>query len=400
MPLNVTTTSMTNKVSLILETTEARDALLQGVKPLRDATINAYVGGARHLQAVMQKDPPDVVILELQTPDERAFEQIEAAAMRMPGVMVLLVSPDSGMSTLKRAMRAGVRDVLPGPLDAQTVKVAIDYLNDARSINSRLVENEGTLYAFMPAKGGCGCTFLITNLAYLLHKAGKRVLIIDLNLYFGDAATYLTSRTSEASVVDLARQSRRMDASLLEASVLKVRDNLHVLTAPDLPYQLEEVTPDTLAAVIGLARSEYDFVLLDVGRTMDPATVKALDLSERIHLVVSQSLPALKDAKRIAKVFEGLGYSNDKVQLVLNRYTKSSPVPIGEVENATRLKVTRLIPASDDAVITSINQGVPLAKLAVRDPVARALNDWAQELSPVTVKAGKQSWFATLTGGL
>lgn len=391
---------MTNKVSLILETTEARDALLQGIKPLRDATISAYVGGARHLQAVIQKDPPDVVILELQNPDERAFEQIEAATMRIPGVMVLLVSPDSGMSTLKRAMRAGVRDVLPAPLNVQTVQVAIDYLKDAKSINSRLVENDGTLYAFMPAKGGCGCTFLVTNLAYLLHKAGKRTLIIDLNLYFGDAATYLTNRTTEASVVDVARQSLRMDASLLEASVLKVRDNLHVLTAPELPYQLEEVTPDTVAAVIDLARSEYDFVLLDVGRTMDPATVKALDLAERIHLVLSQSLPALKDAKRIAKVFEGLGYTNDKIHLVVNRYTKSSPIPIGEIESATRHKVARVVPASDEAVLTSINQGVPLAKLAARDPVARALSDWAQDLSPVTLKAGKQSWFATLTGGL
>ena len=391
---------MTYKVSLLFETTEARDALVQGMKPVPDAAINAYVGGARHLQAVMQKEQPDVVLLELEAPDERAFEQIEAATMRVPNVMVLLVSPDNSLNTLKRAMRAGVRDVLPAPLNAQSVKVAVDYLNDARSINSRLVENDGTLYAFMPAKGGSGCTFLVTNLAYLLHKAGKRVLIIDLNLYFGDAATYLTDRTTEASVVDLARQSRRLDGALLEASVLKVRDNLHVLTAPDLPYQLEEVTPDTLAAVIGLARTEYDYVLLDLGRTMDPATVKALDLSERIHLVLEQSLPALKDAKRIVKVFEGLGYSREKVQLVLNRYSKNSPIPVGEVENATRHKVARLLPSSPEAVLTSINQGVPLAKLAARDPVSRALQDWAQELSPVTVKPGKQSWFATLTGGL
>lgn len=391
---------MTFKVSLLIEDTEARDRLVQGLKPVPDATVSAYLGGPRHLQAVMQKDQPDVVLLDLQAPDERAFELIEAATMRSPAVMVLLVSGDNSLNTLKRAMRAGVRDVLPAPLNGQAVQVAVDYLRDARSINSRLVENNGTLYAFMPAKGGCGCTFLVTNLAYLLHKAGKRVLIIDLNLYFGDAASYLTDRSTEASVVDLARQSRRLDGSLLEASVLKVRDNLHVLTAPELPYQLEEVTPDTLAAVIGLARSEYDYVLLDAGRTMDPATVKALDLSERIHLVLEQSLPALKDAKRIVKVFEGLGYSHEKIQLVLNRFTKSSPIPVGEVENATRHKVARLLPSSPEAVLTSINQGVPLAKLAARDPVARALQDWAQELSPVTVKAGKASWFATLTGGL
>lgn len=384
----------------MFETSEARDAFLNSFKPLADVTISAYVGGARHLLAVMQKELPDVVLLEQQAPDERDFEQVEAASMRSPGVMVLLISPDTGLNTLKRAMRAGVRDLLPAPLNGQTVQAAVEYLKDAKALNSRVEENNGTLYAFMPAKGGCGCTFLVTNLAYLLHKAGKRVLLIDLNLYFGDAAAFLTDRRTEASVVDLARQSRRLDGALLEASVLKVRDDLHVLTAPDLPYQLEEVTPDTLAAVIALARSEYDFVLLDLGRTMDPATVKALDLSERIHLVLVQSLPALKDAQRMVKVFEGLGYPNEKVQLVLNQYSRSSQIPLGDVENATRHKVNRMLPASSEAVQTSINQGVPLAKLAARDPVARALQDWAQELSPVTVKPGKQSWFATLTGGL
>ena len=47
--------------------------------------------------------------------------------------------------------------------------------------------------------------------------------------------------------------------------------------------------------------------------------------------VLEQSLPALKDAKRIVKVFEGLGYSREKVQLVLNRFSKNSPIPVGEV---------------------------------------------------------------------
>lgn len=391
---------MTFHISLICETTEERDTLLANIGALKDASVSAYVGGGRTLLAVMQKEKPDAVLLAMHATDEETFAQIEAATMRVPGVMVLLVSPDSGMTTLKRAMRAGVRDVLPAPLNGQSVQVAVDYLKDAKSINSRTVENEGTLYAFMPAKGGCGCTFLVTNLAYLLYKAGKRVLVIDLNLYFGDAATYLSDRKTEASVVDMARQSRRLDASLLDASVLKVRESLHVLTAPDLPYQLEEVTPDTVAAIIGLAETQYDFVLLDLGRTMDPATVKALDLAERIHLVIGQSLPALHDAQRVVKVFEGLGYSPDKIQLVLNRFSKSSPIQVVEVERATRHKVARVVPASDEAVLTSVNQGVPLAKLAARDPVVRALQDWVQQLSPVTVKAGKQSWFTTLTGGL
>lgn len=383
------------KIALVFETAEARDALVSGLTPLSEGSVSAHVGGSRQLASVMQKEQPDLVILDLHAPDERAFEQIEAATMRMPGVTVLVVSPDNGMATLKRAMRAGVRDVLPAPMDNQAVRVAVEYLAEVKSINARVVEHSGALHAFLPAKGGSGCTFLTTNLGYQLSKSGKRVLIIDLNLYFGDAATHLTDRKPEANVVDLARQSRRLDGALLEASVLKAHDNLHLLAAPELPYQLEAVTPETVAAVIALARTEYDFVLLDLGRTMDPATVKALDLAERIHLVMGQTLPALNDAKRMTQVFDGLGYAHEKIQLVLNRYSKNSPVQVADVEKATRLKVARTLPASDDAVLTSINQGVPLARLAPRDPVARALQDWVQEYSPVTVKAGRPRWLAS-----
>lgn len=391
---------MTHKVSLIFETPEARDELIAKLKPRSDVNVRAHAGGARSLQAAMQKDQPDVVLLALASPDDAAFELIEAATLRYPSVMLLLVSEDTGLPVLKRAMRAGVRDVLPGPLTPATVRAGVDSVEDSKLITSQFVDNEGVLYAFMPAKGGCGCTFLVTNLAYLLAKAAKRVLIVDLNLYFGDAASYLTSRKPESSVVDVARQSHRLDTALLDASVLKVRDNLHLLCAPELPYQLEEVTPETLAAILGQARTQYDFVLLDMARTMDPAAVKALDLVERIHVVVGQSLPALQDAQRMISVFQSLGYPRDKLQLVLNRHHKSSPIPQAEVERATGHKVVRVVPASDEAVLASINQGIPIAKLAARDPVARALEDWVQQLSPVAVNAAKPGWLAAIAGRL
>lgn len=389
---------MSLKIALLFETTEQRDQFVSAAPSLPDVSMRAHAGGIRSLYAVMHQDKVDGVLLALFQPSDADFEVIEAATLRDPGVMLLLVTEDTGLPTLKRAMRAGVRDVLPGPLNAACVKAGVEGILDAKSIHSRLVENDGALYAFMPVKGGCGCTFLVTSLAYLLYKTGKRVLVIDMNLYFGDAATYLSERKAETSVVDVARQYRRLDASLLAASVLQVRNNLHVLTAPELPYQLEEVTPESVAAMLGLARTEYDFVLLDMGRTMDPSTVKALDLADRIHLVAVQTLPALHDAQRIVTVLEGLGYGPEKTILVLNRFNKKSPISMDEWQRVTRLKGVRTVPASDEAVQTAINQGVPLAKLAARDPVVRALQDWTLALSPVAVKSGSQSWFASLTG--
>jgi len=390
---------MTLKASLICSSAQQREALLATLATVPGVEINAHVGDARRLLSVMQKDQPNVVLLDFPAADEHAFEQIEAATLRVPGVLVLLVSPDTSIDLLKRAMRAGVRDVLPAPMSKATVQRAVAYLQESQSLSSRFVDSEGGLLAFMPAKGGSGSTFLASNLGYTLAAAGKRVLLVDLNLHFGDMAAFVTDRKPVSSIVDIARQSRRLDASLLESSVLKARENLHVLAAPELPYPTEELTPETLQNIIALARSEYDFVILDVGRTLDPTSVKALDMAERIYLVMQLSLPAIQNAKRIATVFQGLGYAPDKLNVVANRYEKNGDIRLDEVERATKIKVARTVPNSYEAVIASINQGVPLPMLFPRDAVSRALQEWANDLSPVAVTPGK-SWFATLKAGL
>ena len=391
---------MNTRVSYICSSNETRDALVAQAPALRGVEFTAHIGSARStLLAVLQKERPDVVLLDFPVADEQALQQIEAAVRKVPGIPVVLVSPDGSMDLMKRAMRAGVRDILPGPANTATVQRAVDYVQETKSITSRLEGGAGNMLAFVPVKGGAGATFLATNLAYALAAVDQRVLLIDLNLYFGDASVYITDRRVTTSVVDLAKQTQRLDAALLESSVLKVSEKLHILAAPSLPYELEEVTPDALDAIFALARSEYDFVILDAGRNLTPATVRALDRVDKIYLTLQLTLPALQNTKRLVTVFQGLGYAPDKLHVVVNRYEKNGLIRLEQVELSAKVPVRRTIAASDADVSASVNQGVPLLSLSPKDVVSRALQAWAKELSPVSVKASK-SWFHTLTGGL
>lgn len=151
---------MTAKFSLICTTTEQRERVLRECTSPTGVEITVHVGGARNVLSVMQKEQPDVLLLDMDQPDESAFELIDAATQRVPGVLVLLVSADASMAALKRAMRAGVRDVLPAPLSTDTLKLAQDYLGEARANTSRFSDSTAEVHAFMSAKGGCGATFL------------------------------------------------------------------------------------------------------------------------------------------------------------------------------------------------------------------------------------------------
>src|SRR5450830_923915 len=107
---------MTIKVSAIC-TSEATLAALNVPDPTRTGVVFvAHTGSVQTLASVLRKDQPDVVLLDLPVSDEPAMEQIEAALMKAPGTHMVLVSPDRSVEFLTRAMRAGVREVLPAPM--------------------------------------------------------------------------------------------------------------------------------------------------------------------------------------------------------------------------------------------------------------------------------------------
>ena len=308
---------------------------------------------------------------------------------------MVLVSPDRSVEFLMRAMRAGVREVLPAPMSPLTVQQALKHAQGHQSISSRHPDFAGQVLALISSKGGAGATFLATNLAYILSRQGKRVAVLDLNLYLGDAAMFLGNGNAASSVVDLARQTHRMDATLLDSSMIKLSENLHMLAAPESPEHVNEVSTEALEKIIELARSRYDFVILDISNVLDPLTIKALDMADSIYLTVQLNLPFIRAAKLMVAVFKTLGYSNSKLNVIVNRFEKSGDIKLGDVEKATSLKVLRTIPNSHTAVDDSVNQGVPLLQLSPRDPVTRALQEWAHELAP-TPRPRNKGWLQGL----
>ena len=329
----------------------------------------------------------DLVALELPQVGPDALEQIGRALAARPATAMILLTPDSSPATLLAAMRAGVREVVPMPLTPGALREAWARQVARLLLQPRAPQARGPapVTAFIPAKGGAGATFLATSFAHALSARGARVALIDLNLHVGDAALFLSDQAAGMTLADLAAQAERLDGSLLESAMLRCGAGLHVLAAPRDLEAVVGLRAQTVSRIVELATERFDQVVLDVARVPDPLVLQALDQASRVCLVTLTSLPGLHGARRLTTMLRDLGLAQSRLELVVNRADRGGELGAADLRRALGFAQAREIPDSVQAVEQAIDRGTPILQHAARDPVARALAEWAAQVLPVAV---------------
>jgi len=331
------------------------------------------------MRLVAEQEQPDLMIVEGMCCDPHELEQIEDVTTHFPLLTVILLCATTTPEFLINSMRAGVREVLPSPVTADALQNAVGRIESKLAAGS--ARKYGKVLAFLPCKGGSGATFLATNFGYQLAET-KSVLLIDLNLQFGDALSFVHDDKPVVTIADIARDVNRLDASFLAASAVKVAPSYSILAAPEEPSQAMEVKPEHVDAILKLAVANYDFVLVDLPRTLDPVSIKALDLAYRIFPVLQPSLPYLRNASKLMSVFRSLDYAAEKMELIINRFDKKGEIGVDAIQRALGNYVMHTVPNSFKEVNTSVNHGNPLIQIARSNVVTRHLADFALAVSP------------------
>ncbi len=384
---------MTLKLLLLAPTREALAALPQHLPSSGEQIeTSSVLGAAAQLAPEIDRLRPDIVVANLPEVGDGALDEIERALLAAPTTSLVLLAPERSPEFLLKAMRSGVREVVPTPLIDGALHAAYQRVLGRVMAQRGGAERSGRVLVFMPAKGGSGSTFLATNLAYALAQRGKRVAVLDLNLHFGDAALFLSERRAERTIADVAREASRVDATFLESSMLQVADNLWILPAPETPESAIDVKPDAVEQIVGLARSRFDFVVIDMGRILEAATLRALDQADAIYITLQLTLPFIHDAKRLTELLRTLGYEREKLRIIVNRYDKGDEITLSDVEGSLGVAVDQTIPNAYKAVAYSINHGVPVLKSAPREAVSKTILAMADRLAPQQVQR-KRGWF-------
>jgi pilus assembly protein CpaE len=316
---------------------------------------------SEHLQRLRSYEP-HIVILGMTDDPDRDIRTAGAIASGIPRTALVGVGPELDASRLLEAMRAGVVEYVPGPVEPASVHDALErVMRKSGWAGSPEQRRSGKLLAFLSPKGGSGSTTVATNVGIELHRlTGKKTLLVDLDLELGEIASLLGVRP-RFNFVDLVRNIHRMDADLLSSYIESHKSGVQVLSAPFEPEIGEQVGPEEITRALGLLRSHYDYVLVDTSKSLAAPAQAALQTADQIFLVTNLDVPSLRNLKRCLPILNRVTAGDEtRLRLVVNRFNGKSLVGLKDVEETLGIEVYWTLSNDFDTVITSISAGQPL----------------------------------------
>ncbi len=348
-------------------------------------SLTCHEGGISKLRVLAEKEHPDVIIVEGLCHDPRELAPIETISIDHPRTIIILICTQQTPDFLMHAMRVGVREILPSPASKEALDSAVSRAELKLGLKEA-GQHSARVLAFLSCKGGAGATFLAANLGYQLAGGGKKTLLIDLNLQLGEALMTVSDGKAASNISVVATNITRLDASFLNGSVVHIAPDFAILAAPEEPAHSLLVKPEHLDAILNFASDHYDFIILDINKNLDELAIKALDRADRVFLIAQAALPYIHNAQRMMSTFRSLGYASDKIDLVLNRYSRNSEISLEDIRDSLGIKHIRTMPNGYKEVTSAVNQGVPLATVSKSSPVLKGINDLMKSLLPMAEK--------------
>jgi pilus assembly protein CpaE len=227
-------------------------------------------------------------------------------------------------------------------------------------------------------KGGTGKTVSACNLAAAAAAAGKSVLLLDLDLQFGDTSIMLGLEPRK-TVFDLVSDPGSLDAQKLRSYVTRSPMGVDVLPAPLKPEDAERVSEERVAHLMDVARHVYDVIVVDTSPYFHGPMLATLDRSDSLLLVAAPDVPTLKNLRLTLHTLELLSFPKERTRIVLNRADPRVGLKAGEVGAVLGQAIDFTLP-NDPAVPAAVNRAVPVVAAKTRCPYAQAFRPMAAEL--------------------
>src|SRR4051794_28358163 len=323
----------------------------------QEVAANLYI---RVLQD-LERNPSAGLIVDISGDPDGAIKAIEKVKQAAPDVFVIASNFHADGETVIACMRAGANEFLLQPIKRIEFRDAIGRLERAPRRHTAAESKLGKVYTFIGTKGGVGTTTLAVNFASVLAQRKQASVLIDLDWVGNDVAMQLGA-TPQYTLMEVAENLERLDQALFEGFVTRDPLGFFLVGPPDALEQTTQFTDHSFREFATFLVEKYDSVVIDGGRAVSNETVlAAAQVSAAVFLVIDQEFPSIRNAQRYITFLMRMGFNQDQIKVVVNRYSKKiSPTSasLEQIQQTLNQPVFYGIPPSP-AVLASINKARP-----------------------------------------
>lgn len=336
---------------------------------------------------IVKELKPDIVLMDINMPVIDGIRATEEISLTVPETTVIIMSVQGETEYVRKAMTAGARDFLCKPFDIDELSETIV---KAWNLESRRREKaagsspdevlKSRVVTVFSTKGGVGKTTIAANLAVsIARKTKKRVALVDLDLQFGDVAIMLNVSVKN-TISDLVKEFAQLDKTLVEEYMVTHFSGVKVLPAPIKPEYAEYITGSHVEKIINTLRESFNYIIIDTAASFHESVLTALDMSDRILLISTLDLPAIKNIKTGLNVMETLHYPAEKIHIVLNKASEQYGIKYKDFEDALQQLIKSFVPEDNQTVVTSANKGLPFVMTRAETKVAKSVANIGKSL--------------------
>lgn len=391
--------STTHRIKLLIA--DDMDELRSNVRRMLNNQDNIRIVGearnGREAIELVKELQPHVVLMDINMPEIDGLKAAEVLAKDYPNVQTVIMSIQGEQEYFRRAMKAGAKDFLVKPFSTN------DLVDTIQNVFNKWVKDRPELFtseskakvlSFFSTKGGVGRTTLAVNLAASLASKGKKVLLIDASLQFGDVAITL-NQPAKRTIYQLVESGEEITLAEVEKNIIKHECGLDLLLAPKEPAFAEAIKSDHILKIVETVQTIYNYIVFDLPPSITEKELAILDRSNMVFLVATLEISSLKNTKICLKTFADIKFNLSKIKLILNKEIPNVGFGKEDLEAGLAIPVYATVPMESEIAQRSLNHGEAFVLKSPTSRIARSIIGMADRLvgTDTSVVPGKSAIF-------
>jgi len=237
------------------------------------------------------------------------------------------------------------------------------------------------------SKGGGGTTTVALNLAVQLAQlTAKRIALLEFPRPFGQIGLMLDFQP-RFTLLDALGRIDRLDEALLASLVTRHKSGIDILAGPLhaalRAEQRQSVTLEALLRILELARSAFDYVVVDLGFVNAAEWSRVLQTADTLLMIAEPSVLALGMLERYLHAVDAAGLDRARFQIIINRARQNDDEPVAQCEKILRQSFFARLPNDYRQLSEAVTLGIPLTA-ASNNPLVGRYRELATRLIALT----------------